>query len=414
MRWEFQDPEDVAEARQRQPIVEAMDRWWSAFSQRREQLDGAFDKKTRSNEFDVEEFTVSHLKAIDESLFWEYGPALRTKGHRLVITPEGEQHLLPMLRMLLRRAPKLDGWEFYSGRLPESAKVALPVAEQISRFKASDLRAQVSLGKFRRVDLLFHISNAKQDADGARNYAFRATEQLLGEEVLNRWLGVVDLAPPPNLLERFKKRTLGLVDPDRLKPTVEALLAASRDQLPQTPARIAAQRENPDDVMWSSFELKPLRRADYPETQDLFCAATPERELCEAALSDPLFYSGRFTRSGETFSYLKIDHRPDEQGHQVIHSADTRVQVEQTINAILGEHRVGCTWGGGMGYNYAYFFVALTDVKRSIGALREIAKNLRLNRRSWLLFFDAELRDEWVGLGLGTPAPPAAKSSVKG
>jgi hypothetical protein len=404
MRWEFQDPEDLDEARRRQPIVEAMDWWWDAFARNHKQLAFAFTREGQGS-FDVEKFTVSNLKAIDKRLYREYGPAKRSKGDRLVITPEAHLQLLPMVRTLLRRAPKLNGWEFYPGRLPESQEVAMSVAEQISGFRAADLRAEVLLGKHRRVDLHFFISNADEDDEGARRFSFRAMEQLLGEEIVNRWLGLVDAASRPTV-DPLKKRHVRLVGPDRLKATVDALLAASRDQLPQVPARITAQREDPDAVTWTSFELKPKRQADYPETEDLFFAATLEKELFEAALRDTEFYSGRYTRSDERFGYLKMDHRPDEQGHQTIDGAEARGRVEVAINATLGEHNVGCTWGGGSGFAYAYVFVALTDAKRAIPALREAAKNLRLHRRSWLLFFDRELQDEWVGLGVGTPPPP--------
>ena len=39
MRWEFLDPSDLAEARARQPIIEAMDRWWQAFAANADRID---------------------------------------------------------------------------------------------------------------------------------------------------------------------------------------------------------------------------------------------------------------------------------------------------------------------------------------------------------------------------------------
>jgi len=55
---------------------------------------------------------------------WEYGPAVRTKGHRLVITPESRKDFRQLVRTILDRAPDLPGWEFYPYRLAEDLEQA--------------------------------------------------------------------------------------------------------------------------------------------------------------------------------------------------------------------------------------------------------------------------------------------------
>jgi hypothetical protein len=318
--------------------------------------------------------------------------------------------LQPLLRELLRRATQLPRWEFYPGRLPEPPEAAFAVAEQIARFKASELQARVSLGKYRRVDLQFHIANAKGNEDAALNYAFRAAEQMLGEAVLDNWIGVIELAPAASFVKRlFGGRPAGLVSPQRLKPTVDALIAASRDQLPDPPPRVRAQR-NRDDVAWTSFKLEPGEpyADDYADHHDLFFAATCEPELFEAALNDRVFHSPRFSRTGETFAYLKFDRRGDDaRGVTAIDSANARGAIEEAVNATLGEHALGCTTGGGTGVRYAYVDVALADVRRAIPVLRDLLRRRQVNQRSWLLFFDPQLADEWVGIYDDTPPPPA-------
>ena len=41
----------------------------------------------------------------------------------------------------------------------------------------------------------------------------------------------------------------------------------------------------------------------------------------------------------------------------------------------------------------------------------ELLQRRRVNERSWLLFFDPELADEWMGIYEGAPPPPARPPS---
>src|SRR5687768_8634853 len=108
-----------------------------------------------------------------------------------------------MVHELLRRAPELPDWECYPGRLPESPEVAYAVAEQTANTTAQDVAVQMAMGKIRRVDLTFHVGNSNGNEQAAEHWVFRATEQMLGEEVLDHWLGVVKLAAPQSKVKRL-------------------------------------------------------------------------------------------------------------------------------------------------------------------------------------------------------------------
>ena len=410
MRWDFPDPSNSEERGQREQITAAMDQWWQAFIANKENLQAAFSAGGQGT-FDVAGFTNAHLNPIVEGLCWEYGRAIRKDGHRLVVTPEGDHHLVPLVRELLRRAPELPDWEFYPGRLPEPPEMAFNVAQQIARFKAAgDVYVRASLGEFRRVNLQFHIANAKGNEQSAQHWMFRAVEQMLGEEILNHWLGVIELAPPQPIVKRlFGGKPAGVVSPERLKPTVDALISASRDQLPNPPPRAIAQKDYDDPrLSWYTFKREPdAGLSDYPDREDIFVIATCEPELAQAQANDNLFYSARFSRTGETFAYLKLDRSGDDASG--VAPADARGAIEEAVNATLGEHRVGCTTGGGTGVMYAYIDLALNDVRRAIPVLRDLLQRRRVNERSWLLFFDPELAEEWMGI-YDTTRPPPTRS----
>ncbi|MFT4587792.1 MAG: hypothetical protein ACI9VS_000465 [Candidatus Binatia bacterium] len=121
IRWKYTDEANVEEIAARRRIVSRIDDWWSAFRKNADKIDAHYEK---GEKFEIVEFTSKELKLIHPELFWEYGPALEGKGHRLVITPETGRHLRPLVDAILARAPSLPGWEFYAYRPPEDHEQA--------------------------------------------------------------------------------------------------------------------------------------------------------------------------------------------------------------------------------------------------------------------------------------------------
>src|SRR5688572_27145547 len=116
MRWMLADPNNTAEQQHKQQVAAATERWWRAFQGNAANISASFSQRGK---FDIVRFMDENLHAIDPRLCWEYGPARRSQnvqagGHRLVITPESEHWLRPMLNQVLGRAPQIPGWEFYS------------------------------------------------------------------------------------------------------------------------------------------------------------------------------------------------------------------------------------------------------------------------------------------------------------
>jgi hypothetical protein len=130
---------------------------------------------------------------------------------------------------------------------------------------------------------------------------------------------------------------------------------------------------------------------------------TAERALIFATCSGVSFCSERFSRVGEMFCYLKID---GGDGLDAAHFGD-RGDIEDGLDAALIPAELGCVVGGGTGKMYAYIDLALLDVLAAAEAIRTVLRKGNINRRTWLLFHDADLADEWIGIYDDTPAPPA-------
>src|SRR5829696_8907501 len=119
MRWLFSDPNNPEEAAYVRQTMAAIDRWWQAFGAKTDDLAALFKGR---KVWDLPLFMEEHLQAIHPQIMWEYGPAVKGDGQRLVVTPEAERWLRPVVKTIFERAPKIAGWEFYPHRLPENVE----------------------------------------------------------------------------------------------------------------------------------------------------------------------------------------------------------------------------------------------------------------------------------------------------
>jgi hypothetical protein len=408
MRWDFPSQDDRVETSAREGTIRKIDAWWEAFARREGDLNALF---ARRKEWDLPAWMEKHLQGINESMMWEFGEAIGHKGHRLVITPESKRTLRPLARAILRRAPKLAGWEFYPHRLAEDIAGTKATVKARVGLELEGMRVAVSVGAARRIDLLFESPACSAPNEGrAHHAAFVAAETLLGEEVLDEWIGAIDVQPVTRvgaigkLLGRGKSENR-FVPLERLKPTVDALIGSMMEQLPEHPFFEETPVESGDDEndhrRWSAFELKPAKAEDYAGWDDLMVGISPCQEVWSAAHSDAGFYSKRFSRFGERFCYLKID---GSQAEGMIFA--DRSEIEDALNAALVPERGGCSIGGGTGLRYSYVELALIDPAKAIGTIRRVLQGGKAPKRSWLLFHDCEWGEEWMGIWPHTPAPP--------
>lgn len=230
-----------------------------------------------------------------------------------------------------------------------------------------------------------------EDDREALNVAFVAAETLLGEEALDKWVGAIEVGPAGG------KRGVPL---ERLKDTFDALVESIRDRLPDRP-----YLEQADEGEGSVLRLEPEQARDYPGRADLLTAVARDVELFKAMHGRAPFYSVRFSRWKETFAYVKMDGAHRRPGSQ----AEDRGKIEDALDAALARDGLGVHVSGGTGLRYAYIDLALTKRKRGVEEVINTLADLRVPRRSWVLFFDADLADEWVGVYPDTPPPPTER-----
>jgi hypothetical protein len=392
MRWLHYNKTRQNEISEHERILSRIDAWWDEFSRNAERLEGLF---RHVEDWDLPDWMHRHLQGIQPELMWEYGPAVKVRGHRLVITPETNSELRPLAEAIVARAPQLKGWEFYSYRLAETLEAALSTVKSRSGLDISDVTVAMNVGDDNRIDLAFRWDRIQSSDDQAFDAAFVATESLLGEKILDRWVGVINLVDhqtPPEHGQRF-------LPLDRMRPTFDALVNHTRSQLPAEPYSLSV-----DDGQWAGLKLQPEEARDYPERCDLLTSITCNPELIAATFSNGPFYSERYSRCKETFCYLKVD-GSDESATDY----QDRDDMEEAVRNALAAQDVGALIGAGTGLRYSYMELALTAVDRGIAAIRRAMREGNVPRRSWILFHDAHLAAEWVGIYDDSPAPPMEK-----
>jgi hypothetical protein len=387
MAWKFLNPQDSHAVRRQQALLQKIDRWWATFRARTRDLDDLFHRR---QEWDLPAWMEANLQDINPHLMWEFGADVAGGGHRLVITPESEKHLRPLVETILERAPAVPGWTFCPYRQPETLAEAAATVEARTGQDLCSVKAAARIGEQHCVDLVFHSPTYSLPVDQEGwNAAFVAAESLLGEEMLDKWVGAIHITP-----DAEGRRFLPL---DRLRGTVSALVSGITDQLPNRPCH-----QLPEEPGGAVFKRQPEEMADYPFKADLFTASTMFPEFWQCAHASQTFYSVRFSRFAERFAYVKIDGRKGPDGNP---SGD-RGTIEDALDNALKPAGLGCVIGSGTGLRYSYIDLALTDVGRASRAICKVLQQGRIARRSWLLFFDCEWEREWVGAWEDTPAPP--------
>ncbi len=382
MRWRFPDPEDTKEQKARERVEKKIDAFWAALVKRSDDLDALFSRRAS---WDLPAFMARHLGAVHEDLRWEFGPARKGHGHRLVITPEGEHVLVPLVEAMLARAPRLRGWEFYGGRQAETGEWLTATIEGRTGRPMPKTKVGVSAGAHGRIDLVFELAGlSEQDAEAT---AILLAETMLGEDVLDTWIGAITVEPPS------KKRRLAL---DAVPAAVEAAIAAVQKALPKKPAVDRLAR-----AQWTLFQGDPPEAEDYADQDDLFVAPTMVPEVFQAVRA-PGYSDRRFSRHGEVFAYVKIDGRKGLTGSRFTDRDD----IQEALDKVLVKPRLGAVVGGGTGRIYSYVELALLDPKRALPKIRKVLRDGGLPLRSWILFHDPTLADEWLGIHPKTKPPP--------
>jgi hypothetical protein len=403
MRWRFAETDE--EQARRRAVLAAIDAWWEAFRANEPEIRRHIALQST---LDLPSLMTERLRAISPGIAWEFGPGATEDGHRLAITPEQEYHLAPLVEEIVKRAPALPGWELVDHRPPWPASWASKMIG-VRTGQACDGWHVIVSGTpvGHKLQLRFLAPECKRSEDPELlGRALVVAEVLLGEKLLREWVGpiLVDPLPRQRAFILFGKTTVGTphsVPVAELQRQARAQIEIIQRSLPEQPCFLRPPGEH-----WL-HRAQPEPALDYAGQDDLYIGTGIVDGLFQGVRVGA-FSSVTYSRAGETFCYLKIDGSAGLDGS----SFADRSALEEALDERLIEAKLGCTVGGGSGLRYSYVELALVDLPRALEAVRVVLRDGRVPVRSWILFHDAALASEWLGVLPQTPPPPTGQPGV--
>ncbi len=389
LRWKYAKEFGAEDNDLRDHQEDQMNNWWIAFYQHRLKL--GEELKTGTADF-LSQFMREHLQSKVLDIAWELGFDHATQKYQLVLTPEDDLHLRPTVESLISRAPQLENWSFFSYRQPVSHPESLKTVRLKSGEPLLELQFTGKLGSGNTIELSFFYPGIKADKplyNLVVNQAFFMLEAILGEEILDKWIGMIEVLELP-------EDDQILLPVSDLKAYVDTQMMLIKNNLPEKPYYTFS--ENSD---WMLYELDPSEAEDYSGRQDLYIARTMNTDLWINVQNGHPFYSENYSRFGETFCYLKMDGNfSDEESF-----FELKTEIENQLNQALLDTGYGSVIGSGTGYRYQYIDLALHNFVAAVPLIQKLTAELGTPRSTWLLFFDTPLEREWIGMFEHTPSP---------
>lgn len=380
---------------------QAVQHWWAAFEKNQSKIlayiGEAGETRPKDRVFDLPQWVQENLQAIDANLMWEFAPGI-SKAHRLVITPEGHRALRPLVRYTLEKAPEFEKFEFYEYRLPEKLESATQMMTHRASWRdLSGIRFRAEAGEGNRVDIVFHTP-FKESQNNQLEKLWLLTEQLLGEEVAEKWVGYIDRQPlaKGGFLGLLKKPDDQLLPLEKLKSDFGKRIAEIKASLPDRPYFEIAEEHD-----WVMLELTPEEQENYDFKDDLFVAPFLSAPMFKAMHGGRKSFSPeRFSNHGESFLFLKMDGAAEDLDQEIF---EDRADIEDALNNAL--KGLGGMIGGGTGLRYSYIDLAVTDLKAAVPVIQKTLQDGKLTHCSWLFRHDPDYQAEWIGIWPDSPEP---------
>jgi hypothetical protein len=292
---------------------------------------------------------------------------------------------------------------------PERGRPASPLGTALGAVRAEtgvDFSRAVARAGFTRghlLDVVIKLPGAR-GTRGEEDAAESLVTTLLGEAVADDWIDQVTLEPAPHggalsVLQSAPESGSYFA----LAELSAAVTAAARGLYAGLPAE--PLWASGGEQRWTLLELDVDPSEDYARQADVALCSTFMPEMLRCYLYGSPFSSLRFSRHGEIFVYLK---HANGQGGARDALAARRV-LEDALDAALVMERCGRVVGSGMGVVYSYVDFALSSLERALDVIRTIAGRVGLPPRSWLLFCDSALSDDWAAVHPAAPPPPGQR-----
>ncbi|MBL8084302.1 MAG: hypothetical protein JNN26_16900 [Candidatus Obscuribacter sp.] len=400
MRWHLAEFGTKEEKRRKESTIVKIDAFFERFASDADKLIETFRLGQSES---LQNWFEENLQSIDRKLMWEMGTDVfgnQAEALVVTITPEDNTELRPLVETMLKRAKPLPNWRFTQYRTPNTSTVS----HSLARHNWNSAEGAIRFTEFNCFDLTIKadfIKKPNQEKD--LQEVFYIAQSFLGEELLECWINLIFTEPKnlplaPSILNKITGRKGNITAEDNqfmpmeeLRQKLNLAIAELTDRLPPEP-------------YWATpFEFIYSMKVPEPEVNRRFSVTTHMPSLFIAKGNRMLFQSRAFSRHDEKFCYLKMVKDPE--FHQ---NLEWRYGLEEKLDEKLRKAQAGCMLGGGVGLDACYIDLILQDIPKSVEIIRSELMQAQAPENTWLLFHDADWKDEWVGL-LDTTPPPAAR-----
>jgi hypothetical protein len=392
VRLRYIDAEDQVALKERETLVARGRAMWDEIAE--------LGEVTADRIQTVEGCLRGYLGAIDPELEWEV--SVGKDCGRVLLATGGEPRLRTLIEILIEHAVPPRGWSWAAGRSAQPFATAIAKVARVTGIDLERARVRVGFVRAHLLELLVFSPRFSGSHDEvAERAALLAVEALLGEELMERWIGQVAVAPLSRggslrVYDQAESATSNLPLAELL-PTVSHAIGSLYEGFPAAPCHA---RDRGGD--WTMLEAEATPASDWPRQDDLVVATTMMPEMLRSFLCEPRFWSGRFSAHGESFCYVKVDQR----GLQNEQRLAQRSGLEDALDAALAPAAIGSVVGNGIGVRYGYVVLALEQLSAGLTSVREVCRAAGVAKRSWILFCDAQLEGEWLPIWPDSPPPP--------
>ena len=396
MRWLYADKNNPEESQRITETEERFQKWWKAFTDKQAEIGMLLKGETQ---FDLGAWMAEHLQIINDKFLWEFR-AGKTAPYCLVISCQGNKELAPMIALMLKMAPELEEWEFHPYMSGQSFDKSDLFVQEKTGVAIKDIDFQASPGSNNLINLTFTTTD-----DKTKEAVLMAAQMILGEEAVTNWLGEIKfIDPPKNILGFIKRAHKGFHGIEDLKLEFhEHVQDIQEETVPESLYFELEQSTNFDSSGWSVFKGEPKEgQENYPGQSDLAVGISCCPEIFQATHTAIPFSSNRFSKFDEQFCYLKID------GNDSLENCSfaDRKELEEALHKTLIAREAGCVIGGGTGLKYSYVELVIADIDKAIPEIKKMLTDAKISNKTWMLFHDANMLNEWIGIYDDTPAPP--------
>ncbi|MXZ68677.1 MAG: hypothetical protein F4Z17_06830 [Acidimicrobiia bacterium] len=169
----------------------------AAFWEEWPRLRDVLERELAQGEYgDGTEHLTDLLKAVDPGLEWDLLPGLDAR-HALCLSSASDPALRPLTEQWVRAAPEADGdWEYHPARIPVA-----PGSLAVANFRIHPRDVLVAIEPDQSREEL-NLTVGHPDFGGLDEVlqlqvVFRLLDDLLGEDLMESWVGTVDVVPHP-------------------------------------------------------------------------------------------------------------------------------------------------------------------------------------------------------------------------